>query len=63
MATEKKIECTILNDEEVAIRRKNIQRLAAYIGNKRNPELITHALRRLASEICVQEINKPHTKL
>ena len=63
MATEKKIECMKVDENEVSGKRENIQKLAEYIGNKRRPKLITCALHRLISEICVQEINQSHTKL
>ena len=42
--------------------RKNLIKLATYIGTKRNPMLITNILCSSIPKIRVQEINQPHTK-
>lgn len=62
MATENQVEW-MKEEKEVSGKRENIQKLAVYIGNKKSPKSITCALHRLASEICVQEINQSHAKL
>lgn len=42
--------------------RKNLIKLATYIGTKRNPMLITDILCSSIPKIRVQEINQPHAK-